>query len=125
LGFDSIGNLISRMSYRDGQLDGRAEYYLEANRIRHASYKMGELQGECLDFDAKGSVVQSSTYRDNYLHGVSRRYKPSGELIEELDYVRGLPQKSQAHAGSADSAGGPGGLDSSWLSRLKSFLRGD
>jgi hypothetical protein len=86
---------------------------------------MGKLQGECIDFDAKGSVVQSSTYRDNYLHGVFRRYKPTGELVEELDYIRGLPRKSQAKLGSTESPSGQDGKDSGWLLRLKSFLRGE
>lgn len=61
------GRLSSRMTYKDGMLDGPFEKY-----------------------NPDGTLAEVRTYRRDKLNGPARRYYPDGRIAEEVGYVDGL-----------------------------------
>jgi antitoxin component YwqK of YwqJK toxin-antitoxin module len=86
-------------------------------------YRMGQMEGECIDYDRSGAVVQKSYYKNNLLEGPSRRYWPSGEVMEEVVYRAGKPV---GKARQFDSNGKELSSDAqaSWWRRLEQWVKG-
>ena len=75
------------------------------------------------DFGMDGALLQRAHYQANALHGPSLRYWPNGQVMERVDFERGLMQGA---ASQFDQSGKALGAPSPTLvKRVEQLLRGE
>jgi|GEM_PF-4670663 antitoxin component YwqK of YwqJK toxin-antitoxin module len=77
--YDSDGNLVTKVTYRDGIAHGEYWIFHENEAVRfHGFYDNGKRHGEISEFDMNGNLMAIATYED-------------GEYLKNVFYKDGKP----------------------------------
>lgn len=88
---DREGRLQSRMTYKDGILEGPYELYNQGFLLLKGTYQNGKKEGVEEGFASNGVVILKRMYQDGSLNGPMTIYMPpQGQKIQECKYIQGL-----------------------------------
>ena len=121
---NSAGQPSAKMHFVNGQIEGPASFFHDGRVVRQAGYQAGLLAGEVSDFDRDGGLVHVATHRANVLEGPVRRYWPSGALMEEVIYAKGLPLGAPMRLDDKGRQLDNGKAEAGLLARLEKLVRG-
>lgn len=89
--FNQKGNMITKVNYKDGLLDGEALFFYGENIVETETFFVsGKIDGKINIFSRKGTQLLNGFYKDNKREGVWRLYYQSGELKTVIPYLKGV-----------------------------------
>ena len=68
------------------------QYFDNGNLSREGMYEWGSLEGKGVFYYPNGQVRFEGTYFHDTKHGIWKKYNIEGELIDEREYVKGVPE---------------------------------
>lgn len=89
--FNSKGELITRVNYKDGLLNGTVTFYYGENVPElKTNFINGKIEGDIKIFSRRGKELLSGVYKNNKRENVWRLYYQKGELKTIIPYLNGL-----------------------------------
>jgi len=89
--WDEQGNLIAKISYQKGLLDGTSTYYFPSGQIeKEIPYIKNSIEGEFLEFSSNGKLKSITKYKKGLKVGPSNGYFPDGKISWEEEYSDNL-----------------------------------
>ena len=83
------GNIRSKGTYKNGELDGKYEEYNETGiKIIETEYSNGQKNGKEIEYNDDGSLYMESEFKNNKRNGITKRYTDNIVTSEET-YVDG------------------------------------
>jgi len=66
--FDTTGNLLEKVSFKNGKLDGEVKLYNPSGQVmREGEYRLGRKHGEFVNYDNFGNIETLGYFEDNEL----------------------------------------------------------
>lgn len=110
--YDQTENVVNRLNYKNGILDGKAEFFIDQKplmqtnfkdglqegetiifslgvKIAVCNYSKGMLEGTFTNFDTLGNVLRTAIYSKNLQNGECTTYYPDGTVLEKAIYKNG------------------------------------
>ncbi len=81
--------LIAKLSFSSGLLNGKATFYSDGIIIREEEYKNGLKNGELKSFHGNGETSSVENYKEGKLSGVSTKFYDNGQIFEDASYING------------------------------------
>lgn len=92
LRYNEQGMLLSRESYKDGKLNGAAQYYnyyTPGTMVTSANYQNSLLEGEWSTTFPNGNLRSKATYRNGQLQGPKNIFYQNGNINVKENYENG------------------------------------
>jgi antitoxin component YwqK of YwqJK toxin-antitoxin module len=87
---DANGQLLARLTWLAGVLDGAATIFNDGRMLVEMGYRAGRLDGETRSYSEAGVLVSTATYRDDRPNGAMTICRPDGSVMRRMNYVEGL-----------------------------------
>ncbi len=89
--FNSKGEVITRVNYRDGLLNGPVVFYYGGDTPElKTTFVNGKINGDIKIFSRRGKELLSGVYKNNKRENVWRFYYQKGEIKTIIPYLNGL-----------------------------------
>lgn len=88
--YDLFHHLKEKITYKEGELHGPAEFYKNGIPLMHTNYAEGKQQGETTLYDEAGMVRSRIQYAQGLRHGTSMSYDSLGRVQQVLHYTQDL-----------------------------------
>jgi len=84
------GQLIEKISYKNGQKNGKFTGYYESGQKKHIrTYKDDKLEGKFADYTESGQILRKQNYANDLLDGSSKEWYLNGEVKVKTSYKAG------------------------------------
>ncbi len=84
------GQLIEKISYKDGRKNGKFTGYYENGQTKHIrTYKDDKLDGKFADYTESGQILRKQGYMNGLLDGPSKEWYLNGEVKVKTAYKEG------------------------------------
>jgi len=84
------GQLIEKISYKDGRKNGKFTGYYENGQTKHIrTYKDDKLEGKFADYTESGQILRKQNYVNDLLDGSSKEWYLNGEVKVKTSYKVG------------------------------------
>ena len=84
------GQLIEKISYKDGRKNGKFTGYYENGQTKHIrTYKDDKLDGKFADYTESGQILRKRGYMNGLLDGPSKEWYLNGEVKVKTAYKEG------------------------------------
>ena len=84
------GQLIEKISYKDGRKNGKFTGYYENGQTKHIrTYKDDKLDGKFADYTESGQILRKQGYMNGLLDGPSKEWYLNGEVKLKTAYKEG------------------------------------
>jgi len=84
------GQLIEKISYKDGRKNGKFTGYYENGQKKHIrTYKDDKLEGKFADYTESGQILRKQGYVNDLLDGPSKEWYLNGEVKVKTAYKQG------------------------------------
>jgi len=84
------GQLIEKISYKNGQKNGKFTGYYENGQTKHIrTYKDDKLEGKFADYTESGQILRKQNYVNDLLDGSSKEWYLNGEVKVKTSYKVG------------------------------------
>ena len=84
------GQLIEKISYKNGQKNGKFTGYYESGQKKHIrTYKDDKLEGKFADYTESGQILRKQNYVNDLLDGSSKEWYLNGEVKVKTSYKAG------------------------------------
>jgi len=84
------GQLIEKISYKNGQKNGKFTGYYENGQKKHIrTYKDDKLEGKFADYTESGQILRKQNYANDLLDGSSKEWYLNGEVKVKTSYKAG------------------------------------
>ena len=84
------GQLIEKISYKDGLKNGKFTGYYENGQTKHIrTYKDDKLEGKFADYTESGQILRKQGYVNDLLDGPSKEWYLNGEVKVKTAYKQG------------------------------------
>lgn len=114
--YDKNGNVLEKVSYKNGKPEGEYFYYYENGKVKsHGYYKDGKLDGLFEKFSEKGALLEKysniddkidgdfisfysigkdfaeykAPYKNGKINGIVMQYYPDGKIQSEIPFIDG------------------------------------
>ncbi|PIS01899.1 MAG: hypothetical protein COT85_08145 [Chlamydiae bacterium CG10_big_fil_rev_8_21_14_0_10_42_34] len=89
--WDEHGNLIAKIPYEKGMLEGTSVYYYPSGQIeREIPFVRNSMQGDVIEYTRNGIIKSKTQYKNGIKEGSSLGYFSDGALAWDEDYSGGL-----------------------------------
>ena len=84
------GQLIEKISYKEGQKNGKFTGYYESGQTNYIrTYKDDKLEGKYADYTESGQILLKQSYANDLLDGASKEWYLNGEVKVKTSYTAG------------------------------------
>lgn len=94
LEFDKQGNIIKKVDYKNGLIDGKYLRFKNAILMEHVDYLEGKKHGESTVYYDKGTIMETSYFKNGQRDGITiwyaNRDKTQGEKVAMYTYKEGV-----------------------------------
>ena len=88
--WDEQGNLIAKIPYKKGMLEGISTYYFPSGQIeREIPFEKNDIEGEAVEFFPNGTLKSKSHFKKGMKEGESLSFFSDGKLASVEDYRDG------------------------------------